>query len=116
MAAVMAMHPHLDRAQEDPVQSSPTLREETETSSLMETAPWRVARRWAATADSSGSRPTVVTHSTRTFPTARGGEGEQDECTGNNGAGEGMAEASFLTEEDGARMLAAVGWPPGNPR
>ena len=83
-------------------------------SCLMETAPWRVSRRWAATG--SAERPSVVTHSTRTFPTtsrrttdADDDESRRDpgpdrsEAEGGEGEGGGQqseAETNFLTEED----------------
>ena len=82
--------------------------------SLMETAPWRVARRWAATG--SAEVPAVMTHSTRSFPTssrraATGESGEDEEVGGSEGnenadhtepAHDEVAETenALFTEED----------------
>ena len=98
-------------------QDLPLSGDDLEHVSLMETAPWRVARRWAATAGSSSTRPTVVTHSARTFPTlsdraepgdnpGEAGEAEepaaQREAEGEEPHAEGAAEreTDFLTAED----------------
>ena len=74
--------------------------EDSETTSLMETAPWRVARRWAATAASSADRPAMVTHSARSFPTASRRTGHDDRTRdGGQAAAPDTGDADFLTED-----------------
>ena len=94
-----------------PSQNIRNVAEEIDDQCLMETAPWRVARRWAAPATSSGERPARITHSARSSPTSSRrdmpSEGptrptlpEEGPPGHRTGEDEGPTPAQILTEED----------------
>ena len=86
--------------------------DEVEQACFMETAPWRVARRWADTGAASSGPPAMLTHSTRSFPTAEEHRAERDRTLppeteapsadgmGPDAAHNGESQEAFLTEED----------------
>ena len=70
-------------------------KEEPDYTRLMETAPWRVARKWATPAAGSSDVPTRVTHGARSFPTTSRRE--------EYGAGARGEDASAVEQASGDR-------------
>ena len=82
-------------------------KEEPDYTHLMETAPWRVARKWATPAAGSSDVPTRVMHSTRSFPTTSrreeygaGARGEDASAVEQASGDAEQAEAPLLIAED----------------